>query len=54
MPPLGFWNKKEDRIQEKERNPIYSDILKRMKSNTNLKRKARESNALVNKLAIEE
>ena len=54
MPPLSFWNQKEDRIQENERNPIYSDILKRKKSNTNLKRKASESNALVNKLATVE
>ena len=54
MPPLSFWNQKEDRTQEKERNPIYSDILKRQKSNTNLKRKASESNALVNKLATVE
>ena len=54
MPPLSFWNQKEDRLQEKERNTIYSDILKRKKSNTNLKRKASESNALVNKLATVE
>ena len=40
---------KEDGIQEKPRNPLYSDILKRKKSNTNLKRKTRESNTLANK-----
>ena len=40
---------KEDGIQEKPRNPLYSDILKRKKSNTNLKRKTSESNILANK-----
>ena len=40
---------KEDGIQEKPRNPLYSDILKRKKSNTNLKRKTSESNTLANK-----
>ena len=40
---------KEDGIQEKPRNPLYSDILKRKKSNTNLKRKTIESNTLANK-----
>ena len=40
---------KEDRIQEKPGNPLYSDILKRKKSNTNLKRKTSESNTLANK-----
>ena len=40
---------KEDGIPEKRRNPFYSDILKRKKSNTNLKRKTRESNTLANK-----
>ena len=40
---------KEDAIQEKPRNPLRSDILKRKKSNTNLKRKTSESNTLANK-----
>ena len=40
---------KEDAIQEKPRNPLRSDILKRKKSNTNLKRKTSESNKLANK-----
>ena len=40
---------KEDGIQEKPRNPLYSDILKRKKSNTNLKRKTSKSNTLANK-----
>ena len=40
---------KEDRIQEKPRNPLYSDILKRMKSNICLKRKTTESNTIANK-----
>ena len=40
---------KEDGIQEKPRNPLYSDILKRKKSKTNLKRKTSESNTLENK-----
>ena len=40
---------KEDGIQEKPRNLLYSDILKRKKSNTNLKRKTSESNTLANK-----
>ena len=40
---------KEDGIQEKPRNPLYSGILKRKKSNTDLKRKTRESNTLANK-----
>ena len=40
---------KEDGILEKPRNPLYSDILKHKKSNTNLKRKTRESNTLANK-----
>ena len=42
-------NQKEDAIQEKPRNPLRSDILKRKKSNTNLKRKTSESNTLANK-----
>ena len=45
---------KEDGIQEKTRNPLYSDILKRKKSNTNLKRKTSESNTLANKPATVE
>ena len=40
---------KEDGIQEKPRTPLYSDILKRKKSNANLKRKTSESNTLANK-----
>ena len=40
---------KEDEMQEKPRNPLYSDILKRKKSNTNLKRKTSESNTVANK-----
>ena len=40
---------KEDGIQEKPRNPLYFDILKRKRSNTNLKRKISESNTLANK-----
>ena len=40
---------KEDRIQETPRNPLYSDILKRMKSNICLKRKTTESNTIANK-----
>ena len=40
---------KEDRIQEKPRNTLYSDILKRKEKNTNLKRKTSESNTLANK-----
>ena len=40
---------KEDAIQEKPRNPLRSDILKRKKSSTNLKRKTSESNTLANK-----
>ena len=40
---------KEDAIQEKPRNPLRSDILKRKKSSTNLKRKTTESNTLANK-----
>ena len=40
---------KEDAMQEKPRNPLRSDILKRKKSNTNLKRKTSESNTLANK-----
>ena len=40
---------KEDGILEKPRNPLYSHILKRKKSNTNLKRKTIESNTLANK-----
>ena len=35
--------------KEKPRNPLYSDILKRKKSNTNLKRRTSESNTLANK-----
>ena len=40
---------KEDGIQEKPRNLLYSDILERKKSSANLKRKTSESNALANK-----
>ena len=40
---------KENGIQEKPRDPLYSDILKRKKSNTNLKRKTSESNTPANK-----
>ena len=40
---------KEDGIQEEPRNPLYSDILKCKKSNTNLKRKTSKSNTLANK-----
>ena len=40
---------KEDGIQEKPRNPLYSAILKHEKSNTNLKRKTSESNTLASK-----
>ena len=43
---------KEDGIQEKPRNPLYSDILKCKKSNTTLKRKTSESNTLANKPKI--
>ena len=39
----------EEGIQKKTRNPLYSDILKRKKGNTNLKRKTSESNTLANK-----
>ena len=42
-------SQKEDGIQEEPRNPLYSDILKRKKSNTNLKRKTSKSNTLANK-----
>ena len=40
---------KEDGIQGKTRNRLYYDILKRKKSNTNLKRKTSESNTVANK-----
>ena len=40
---------KEDGIQEKPKNPLSSDILKRKKRNTNSKRKIRENNTLRNK-----
>ena len=40
---------KKDGIQEKPRNPLYSDIIQHNKSNTNLKRKTSESNTLANK-----
>ena len=40
---------KEDGIQEKLRNPFYSDILKGEKSNTNLKRKISKCNTPTNK-----
>ena len=40
---------KEDGIQEKLSNPLYYDILKCKKSNTNLKRKTSKSNTPVNK-----
>ena len=40
---------KEDGMQEKPRNPIYSDILKLKKSNTKQKAKTSESNTLANK-----
>ena len=36
-------------IQAKPKNSLYSDILRRKKSNTNLKRKTSESNTLANK-----
>ena len=39
----------DDRVQEKPRNPLYSDILKCKKSNTSLKRKTRESKTPGNK-----
>ena len=38
------FTQKEDGIQEKPRNPLYSDILKRKKSNTTLTRKTSQSN----------
>ena len=43
------FTKTENGIQEKPRNPLYSDIFERKKSNTNLKRKTSESNTLANK-----
>ena len=41
--------RKEDGIQEKLRNPFYSEILKGNKSNTNLKRKISKCNTLTSK-----
>ena len=38
-----------DGVQEKPRNPLYSDISKRPKSNTSLKRKTSERNTQANK-----
>ena len=43
------FTQKENEIQVKPMNPLNSDILKRKKSNTNLKRKTNESNTLANK-----
>ena len=43
------FTKTENGIQEKPRNPLYSDIFERKKGNTNLKRKTSESNTLANK-----
>ena len=44
----------EDALQEKPKNPLCSDFLKRKKSNTNLKRKTSKSIAQANKQATVE
>ena len=41
--------KKMEHKKFQKKNPLYSDILKRKKSNTKLKRKTSESNTLANK-----
>ena len=44
----------EEGVQEKPKNPLYSDILKRKKSITNLKKQTSEGNTKANKPTLAE